>query len=116
MNKSQMGKQIRWLDGALKELEAEVAAKQAKIDELMLEYCPDEMTPEQIEEWGRNQRPVAVSENPTHLQCDKCGRMSIVSIDKPRRCCRVGSAGETCAGRMQPHTEYRIVKSTGEPK
>lgn len=33
--------------------------KQAKIDALMLEYCPDEMTPEQTEEWGRNQRPVS---------------------------------------------------------
>jgi hypothetical protein len=33
------------------------AAKQAQIDRLMLEYCPDEMTPEQMEEWARNQRP-----------------------------------------------------------
>ncbi len=30
---------------------------QAKIDALMFEYCPDEMTPEQIAEWGRNQAP-----------------------------------------------------------
>lgn len=36
-------------------LEAKLAAAQAKIDELMLEYCPEEMTPEQIAEWGRNQ-------------------------------------------------------------
>ena len=33
------------------------AGLEAKIDALMLEYCPDEMTPEQLEEWGRNQRP-----------------------------------------------------------
>ncbi|MDE2107127.1 MAG: hypothetical protein KGL39_58520 [Patescibacteria group bacterium] len=33
--------------------------QQARIDVLMLEYCPDEMTPEQMEEWGRNQRPVS---------------------------------------------------------
>ncbi len=39
-------------------LERELAAAQAKIDNLMLEYCPDEMTPEQLAEWGRNQRPV----------------------------------------------------------
>lgn len=32
---------------------------QAKLDALMFEYCPDEMTPEQIEEWGRHQRPVS---------------------------------------------------------
>lgn len=31
-------------------------AKQAKIDRLMLEYCPDEMTEEQIQNWGINQR------------------------------------------------------------
>ena len=41
------------------ELEAEVAAKQARIDALMLEYCPDEMTPEQAAEWARHQRPVS---------------------------------------------------------
>jgi hypothetical protein len=28
---------------------------QAKIDALMLEYCPNEMTPEQIENWKRHQ-------------------------------------------------------------
>lgn len=32
--------------------------QQARIDALMLEYCPDEMTPEQIAEWERHQRPV----------------------------------------------------------
>jgi len=37
-------------------LEAELDAKQAKIDALMLEYCPDEMTPEQLAEWGRHQK------------------------------------------------------------
>jgi hypothetical protein len=31
-------------------LESELAAKQAEIDRLMLEYCPDEMTPEQLAE------------------------------------------------------------------
>lgn len=46
-------------------LEKRVAAQQAKIDALMLEHCPDEMTPEQIEEWGRHQRPVTVPERTT---------------------------------------------------
>lgn len=31
-------------------------AKQAEIDRLMLEYCPDEMTPEQLETWKNSQR------------------------------------------------------------
>lgn len=37
----------------------ECAAKQAEIDRLMLEYCPDEMTPEQVAEWAASQRPVS---------------------------------------------------------
>lgn len=32
-----------------------VAAKQAQIDELMLEFCPNEMTDEQRKEWAANQ-------------------------------------------------------------
>lgn len=41
------------------ELERAVARAQARIDALMLEYCPDEMTPEQVAEWARHQRPVS---------------------------------------------------------
>lgn len=37
-------------------------AQQAEIDRLMLEYCPEEMTPAQVEEWGRNQKPVSAEE------------------------------------------------------
>lgn len=33
-------------------------AKQAQIDRLMLEYCPNEMTEEQLEEWGKHQKAV----------------------------------------------------------
>lgn len=33
-------------------------AKQAKVDELMLEYCPDEMTKEQLDNWAKHQSPV----------------------------------------------------------
>ena len=39
------------------EYKADASAKQAEIDRLMLEFCPDEMTPEQIEEWGKHQVP-----------------------------------------------------------
>lgn len=35
----------------INQLRAEVADKQATIDRLMLEYCPDEMTQEQMKEW-----------------------------------------------------------------
>jgi hypothetical protein len=46
----------------IRELERMNAAKQARIDELMLEYCLDEMTPEQVAEWKRHQIPVAPEE------------------------------------------------------
>lgn len=36
---------------------AELAAAQAKIDRLMLEFCPEEMTEEQTDEWARSQQP-----------------------------------------------------------
>lgn len=39
-------------------LKRQLDAKQAQIDELMLEYCPDEMTDEQWEEYQRHQRVV----------------------------------------------------------
>ena len=35
-----------------------MAAMQARIDELMLEYCPDEMSDAQFDEWARHQQPV----------------------------------------------------------
>jgi len=52
-----------WSVDFARAIEAEVSAPlQAKIDELMLEFCPNEMTPEQLAEWGRNQRPVSEAE------------------------------------------------------
>lgn len=45
--------------GQIAELQSECASKQAKIDSLMLEYCPHEMTAEQIAEWARHQKPAA---------------------------------------------------------
>lgn len=35
--------------------DAKIASLQAKIDALMLEYCPDEITLEQMEEWASHQ-------------------------------------------------------------
>ena len=39
------------------ELQAQLDDKQFRIDNLMLEYCPDEMTDEQIKEWEKHQVP-----------------------------------------------------------
>jgi len=33
----------------------QLASKQAKIDALMVEHCPDEMTEEQVAEWKKHQ-------------------------------------------------------------
>lgn len=46
---------------------AALDAKQAKIDALMLEFCPGEMSDEQRREWASNQRrvdPAALRESP----------------------------------------------------
>lgn len=40
----------------------EIERLQARIDALMLEYCPDKMTPEQVAEWEHNQQPVSGEE------------------------------------------------------
>jgi len=45
------------LEAEVAELKLEVAAKQARIDELMLEYCPDEMPQEQLDNWSNHQVP-----------------------------------------------------------
>jgi len=39
--------------------DGERAALQATIDRLMLEFCPDEMTPEQVKRWSDNQVPAS---------------------------------------------------------
>lgn len=44
------------LEKVVHDLRRENGALQAKIDRLMLEYCPDEMTEEQLENWGMAQR------------------------------------------------------------
>jgi hypothetical protein len=36
----------------------EIEHLQARIDALMLEHCPDEMTPEQVANWERHQKAV----------------------------------------------------------
>jgi len=43
--------------GVTSKCDVQLAAAQAKIDELMLEYCPEEMTNGQIAEYEKHQRP-----------------------------------------------------------
>jgi hypothetical protein len=38
-------------------------ALQAQIDSLMLEYCPKEVTKEQMDNWAKHQRPVTKEES-----------------------------------------------------
>lgn len=45
-------------DAEIERLTAEVGVRQAEIDRIMLEFCPEEMTPEQKAEWARHQKPV----------------------------------------------------------
>lgn len=45
------------LEGSVRE--GRIEALEAKIDALMLEYCPDEMSAEQKANWAAHQRPVA---------------------------------------------------------
>jgi len=45
------------ISGLQEQLADQLEAAQAKIDSLMLEYCPDEMTPEQMAEYEKRQVP-----------------------------------------------------------
>lgn len=48
--------------------DAEIACLQSRIDEFMLEYCPDEMTKEQLDSWAKHQRAVQENELPESLR------------------------------------------------
>lgn len=67
-------------------LQRTVDYKQAKIDSLMLEYCPDEMSKEQVQEWEKNQvksdvcihellLPKPSSEDPQYYKCYNCSHV-----------------------------------------
>lgn len=47
---------IEWLEKGNAAWRQLFNERQAKIDELMLEYCPEEMTKEQLENWAKHQR------------------------------------------------------------
>jgi hypothetical protein len=39
--------------------ERKLGAAQARIDELMFEYCPNDMSPEQKKRWAKSQKPAS---------------------------------------------------------
>lgn len=45
--------------------ESRLATVEAKLDAVMLEYCPGEMTPEQVANWEAHQRPATAEETAT---------------------------------------------------
>lgn len=57
-------------------LEKALAGAKARIDELMFEYCPDEMTPEQIAEYERN----------VGVRCKCCGARVESTFQTGHRC------------------------------
>lgn len=55
MSLEEARKTIKFQNEYIMQLSKEKCALQAKIDALMLEFCPEEMTPEQIKCWEESQ-------------------------------------------------------------
>ena len=60
--RDEIAAQARMLDRVVEERNDQLAAAQAQIDALMLEFCPEEMTKEQLDEWAKNQRVISEAE------------------------------------------------------
>lgn len=63
------------------QLNKTVQAKQARIDALMLEFCPNEMTVDQLMEWASHQQPDPGCMHCNHIlyagtQCPVCGKVT----------------------------------------
>lgn len=65
-----------------KQLKLVNAGLQASIDMLMLEYCPERMSKEQIANWEKNQKPVSKEEDEAIAEAAK-GGVIVESEDKP---------------------------------
>ena len=61
----------------IRTLESNLGGKQAVIDRLMLEYCPDEMSETQLAEWSKHQRAVP---DEVSLEIDAASRPEGVAI------------------------------------
>ena len=55
-------------------LERRLREAESKIDALMLEYCPSDMTQEQMDRWGRHQNPV--------IEAAERGKEGMVQVPK----------------------------------
>ena len=62
------------------QLKEQLAAKQAQIDRLMIEYCPDEMTDEQTAEWAKHQRAAPAAPGSEPRGCPTPGACSAAEI------------------------------------
>lgn len=73
-------KRIAELETKNQNLWSTVHSKQARIDALMLEFCPGEMSDSQRKEWGENQRvaPPEVAHNSVCQEADGCPAEMIV--------------------------------------
>ena len=49
--------EVKRLNAVVAEQQKTIQHLQAKIDSLMLEYCPEDMTAEQVAEWEKHQVP-----------------------------------------------------------
>ncbi len=59
-------------------LQKTVDAQQAEIDRLMFEFCPQKMTPEQVERYTKAQKPVFITAKEfTAYYNDNHGRIGI---------------------------------------
>ena len=79
---------LRASQDALLQATKDKAALQAKIDSLMLEYCEDEMTKEQMDNWGNHQRAVPEAGNAELVEfiekkkrhCSDCHNIMVVPV------------------------------------
>lgn len=74
---------IKFQNEYIMQLSKEKCALQAKIDSLMLEYCPEEMTQEQVERWEENQ---VVSTYATNDNVDESLKDKIFNYYKTTDC------------------------------
>jgi hypothetical protein len=75
------------------QIEARIAELEARIDALMLEHCPGEMTPEQVAEWAKHQVPAEEAAQPAQVA-------SLADIDVPNTFKLAGESDEQWIDRI----------------
>jgi hypothetical protein len=102
---------------------AQVGAKQAEIDRLMLEFCPDEMAEDQTIEWANNQRcaiPAAAPATPSDTLIRDLVKLwdspSVSEDDHNEEMCRIEDAMRKAAARpssIQPVAHLSLHATAG---